>query len=79
MRELTSHKVNGLNEVLRIEVLDEPVQATFGDRGRTCRILRPPGLTSRTGRDDFSARRRQSRFPNCVMLRRRSGRRTLDR
>lgn len=23
MRELTSHKVNGLNEVLRIEVLDE--------------------------------------------------------
>lgn len=26
MRELTSHKVNGLNEVLRIEVLDEPGQ-----------------------------------------------------
>lgn len=25
-RELTSHKVNGLNEVLRIEVLDEPGQ-----------------------------------------------------
>ncbi len=24
IRELTSHKVNGLNEVLRIEVLDEP-------------------------------------------------------
>lgn len=24
MRELTSHKVNGLNEALRIEVLDEP-------------------------------------------------------
>lgn len=24
MRELTSHKVNGLNEVLKIEVLDEP-------------------------------------------------------
>ena len=24
MRELTSHKVNGLNEVLRIEVIDEP-------------------------------------------------------
>lgn len=24
MRELTSHKVNGLNEVLRIEVCDEP-------------------------------------------------------
>lgn len=23
-RELTSHKVNGLNEVLRVEVLDEP-------------------------------------------------------
>jgi hypothetical protein len=26
MRELTSHKVNGLNEVLKIEVLDEPGQ-----------------------------------------------------
>lgn len=26
MRELTSHKVNGLNEVLRIAVLDEPGQ-----------------------------------------------------
>jgi hypothetical protein len=26
MRELTSHKVNGLNEVLRITVLDEPGQ-----------------------------------------------------
>jgi len=25
-RELTSHRVNGLNEVLRIEVLDEPGQ-----------------------------------------------------
>lgn len=24
MRELTSHKVNGLNESLRVEVLDEP-------------------------------------------------------
>lgn len=26
MRELTSHRVNGLNEVLRIKVLDEPGQ-----------------------------------------------------
>lgn len=26
IRELTSHKVNGLNEALRIEVLDEPGQ-----------------------------------------------------
>lgn len=26
MRELTSHKVNGLNEALRIEVIDEPGQ-----------------------------------------------------
>lgn len=26
MREITSHKVNGLNEVLKIEVLDEPGQ-----------------------------------------------------
>lgn len=26
MRELTSHKVNGLNEALRIQVIDEPGQ-----------------------------------------------------
>mgnify|MGYP000886220090 CR=1 FL=1 len=37
MRELTSHKVNGLNEVLRIEVLDEPGQ------GNACHLY---GITS---------------------------------
>ena len=37
MRELTSHKVNGLNEVLRIEVLDEPGQ------GNACHVY---GITS---------------------------------
>lgn len=36
-RELTSHKVNGLNEVLRIEVLDEPGQ------GNACHLY---GITS---------------------------------
>lgn len=34
MRELTSHKVNGLNEALRIEVLDEPGQ------GNACHVYR---------------------------------------
>lgn len=34
MRELTSHRVNGLNEVLRIEVLDEPGQ------GNACHVYR---------------------------------------
>lgn len=34
MRELTSHKVNGLNEVLRIEVLDEPGQGNACHRYR---------------------------------------------
>jgi len=36
-RELTSHRVNGLNEVLRIEVLDEPGQ------GNACHLY---GITS---------------------------------
>lgn len=34
MRELTSHKVNGLNEALRIEVLDGP------GHGNACHIYR---------------------------------------
>lgn len=34
MRELTSHRVRGLNEVLRIEVLDEPGQ------GNACHVYR---------------------------------------
>jgi hypothetical protein len=37
VREITSHKVNGLNEALRIEVLDEPGQ------GGACHIY---GITS---------------------------------
>lgn len=37
MRELTSHKVNGLNEVLKIEVLDEP------GAGNACHVY---GITS---------------------------------
>ena len=37
MRELTSHKVNELNEALRIEVLDEPGQ------GNACHVY---GITS---------------------------------
>lgn len=37
MRELTAHKVNGLNDVLRIEVLDEP------GAGNACHVY---GITS---------------------------------
>jgi hypothetical protein len=44
MRELTSHKVNGLNEVLRIEVLDEPGQ------GNACHKYRvEPTVGNATG------------------------------
>lgn len=39
MRELTSHKVNGLNEALRIEVLDEP------GSGNACHVY---GITDST-------------------------------
>lgn len=37
MREITSHKVNGLNEALRIEVLDEP--GAGGAFPRPCRSV----------------------------------------
>ena len=37
MRELTSHKVNGLNEALTIEVLDEPGQ------GNACHLYKIHG------------------------------------
>ena len=39
VRELTSHKVNGLNDALRIEVLDEPGQ------GNACHVY---GITDAT-------------------------------
>jgi len=44
MRELTSHKVSGLNEALRIEVLDEPGQgnACHRYRIRSAEIPPPP-------------------------------------
>ena len=47
-RQLTSHKVNGLNEALKIEVLDEPGQ------GNACHeyIIRVP-LEDKTVRSDF--------------------------
>jgi len=44
MRELTGHKVNGLNEALTIEVLDEPGQ------GNACHIYKIHGPRS-TDRD----------------------------
>lgn len=45
MRELTSHKVNGLNEALTIEVLDEP------GHGGACHHyeIRLPGWTREPG------------------------------
>lgn len=42
MREVTTHKVNGLNEVLRIEVLDEP------GNGGACHVY---GIASDEPRD----------------------------
>ena len=42
IRELTSHKVNGLNEALRIEVLDDPGQ------GNACHLY---GITSNEPRN----------------------------
>ena len=45
MRELTSHKVNGLNEAIQIMVLDEPGQ------GNACHVY---GMALVTGKPDDS-------------------------
>ncbi len=51
MRELTSHKVNGLNEALKIEVVDEP------GSGNACHLYRISGFNTATnGSDPFVAR-----------------------
>ena len=43
MRELTSHKVNGLNDALTIEVLDEP------GHGGACHVYRVNGGDEKSG------------------------------
>lgn len=51
IRELTSHKVSGLNEALRIEVLDEPGQ------GNACHHYRISGFdTQGNASDPFFSR-----------------------
>lgn len=45
MRELTSHKVNGLNDALRIDVLDDPGQ------GNACHAYRISDGSGGLGRD----------------------------
>lgn len=51
MRELTSHKVNGLNEALKIEVVDEP------GLGNACHLYRISGFSTATnGSDPFVAK-----------------------
>ena len=50
MRELTSHKVNGLNEALTIEVLDEPGQ------GNACHLYKIHGarrIDAESGGHDY--------------------------
>lgn len=46
MRELTSHKVNGLNEALKIEVMDDPGQ------GGACHHYRISGFNTKTNASD---------------------------
>jgi hypothetical protein len=41
-RELTSHKVNGLNEALKIQVLDEPGQGNACHRYHITTVETPP-------------------------------------
>ena len=44
MRELTSHKVNGLNEALKIQVLDEPGQGNACHRYHITTVEYPPPI-----------------------------------
>jgi hypothetical protein len=46
MRELTSHKVNGLNEALKIEVLDNPGQGNACHRYHITTTETPPPIGS---------------------------------
>ena len=51
MREITHHKLNGLNDALRIEVLDEP------GPGNACHHYKITGFNSSTNKSDpFVAR-----------------------
>lgn len=51
MREITTHKVNGCNEALKIEVLDEP------GHGGACHLYQISGFSTKTNASDpFPAR-----------------------
>ena len=51
MRELTSHKVNGLNEALRIQVLDEPGPGNACHRYHITTVETPPAIGGGMGSD----------------------------
>jgi hypothetical protein len=53
MRELTSHKVNGLNETLKIQVLDEPGQGNACHRYHITTVETPPPIGGGMTHEDF--------------------------
>lgn len=64
MRELTSHKVSGLNDLLKIEVLDEP-----GAGGACHRYYITPTIGNAIGmRIDFQKAPLQQNPPNGISM-----------
>ncbi|HEY1191671.1 MAG TPA: hypothetical protein VGE74_28825 [Gemmata sp.] len=62
-REITTHKVNGCNEALKIEVLDEP------GAGGACHLYQITGFNSRTNPSDpWTARHGQPAQHSTVLF-----------
>lgn len=53
MRELTSHRVNGLNEVLKIQVLDEPGEGNACHRYHITTVEYPPPVGQGMSESEF--------------------------
>lgn len=53
MRDLTSHRVNGLNEALRVQVLDEPGPGGACHRYHVTTIETPPPIGGGMSREDL--------------------------
>ena len=65
MRELTSHKVNGLNEVLRVEAIDEP---GLGGASHSYRVTPTVGNATGVLIEFQNGPLQETRIPNGVSI-----------
>ena len=65
MRELTSHKVNGLNEVLRVEAIDEPV---LGGASHSYRVTPTVGNATGLLVEFQNGPLKETRIPNGISI-----------